>query len=91
MSCQYTEEFIIPRTTTVKTYNQQIAKDDHQQIDDNMRLRHNPMHYELQQKKQEARNIDTSKHKIHDVNLTSARTQFQATQFQGTSNNHKHN
>ena len=64
---------------------------NHHQVDDNIRLTSNPSHYELQPKRQEARNRERKMNKIHDVNLTSTNTPFQETQGQGTSNIHNHN
>ena len=43
------------------------------------------MQYELQLKGDEARKRGRRRHKIHNVKLTSAKTQFQETQSQGTS------
>ena len=63
--------------------------DDHQQID-NIRLRSNPTHYDLQPKRQQARNRERKIDKIRDVNLASIKTQFQETQVQSTSNIHEH-
>ena len=64
--------------------------DDHQQLD-NIRLRSNTTHhYELQPKRKGARKRERKIDKIHDVNLASTNTQFQATQGQVTSNIHAH-
>ena len=63
--------------------------DDHQQTD-NIRLGSNPTHYELQPKREQARNRERKIDKILDVKLASTNTQFQETQGQGTSNIHEH-
>ena len=63
--------------------------DDHQQKD-NIRQRSNQMHYELQPKRQQARNIERKIDKIHDANLASTNTQFQETQGQSSSNIPEH-
>ena len=64
--------------------------DDHQQINDNIRQRSDPTHYELQPEIQEARMTETKIDKIHEVNLTSSNTHHQETRGQGTSNIHEH-
>ena len=48
------------------------------------------MQYKLQLKGDEARNRGRRRHKIHNVKLTSSKTQFQETQNQGSSQNHGH-